>query len=231
MNVQSTDYRSHDDGEDFSLAGGFGELSWVEQIDTGIRPQTPIVVLTTSVDACEGLLVEQCSQPVLSGNFVNDRHHHQILVDLALGNAKHWSALVLIWGHLPVPGAQRDAHAVRGVLHVLHHGQCNAVDGSHVVIGHLLASSRQLAHHGAPRHLQIHTLVISLTGDQEKLLLQPDHGVEALDGVPQVIHQANALLRHSLLGTQQRSLLVHRVTVPGDEAGWNVDGVVTEENW
>ena len=55
------------------------------QQDAVVGAQRPVIVLTATVDASEGLFVEQYTETVLAGHFLHQRHQHHVVVDSQVG--------------------------------------------------------------------------------------------------------------------------------------------------
>ena len=114
----------HVDEEGDELQVAHRVLARSEQQGAGIGSERPVVVLTTSVDACEGFLVEQEHEAVLAGYLLHEVHNHLVLVVRQVGLTIDRCKLELVGRYLVVAGLQRDAVTVAGyldVLHELHH--------------------------------------------------------------------------------------------------------------
>ena len=84
------------------LAGG------VEQY-AGVGGERPVVVLARTVDAVEGLLVQQAAESVLASHLLHQRHEQHIVVNGQVGLLKYRCQLKLVRCHLVVAGLAGDA--------------------------------------------------------------------------------------------------------------------------
>ena len=88
------------------LAGGGAGL---EEVQPRIGAQGPVVVLAGTVDAGEGLLMEQAHHAVLGGHIFHDLHGQLVVVAGGVGVGVDGGQLVLGRGHLVVLGLGQDA--------------------------------------------------------------------------------------------------------------------------
>mmetsp|Transcript_17301 Transcript_17301/g.56653 ORF Transcript_17301/g.56653 Transcript_17301/m.56653 type:complete len:330 (-) Transcript_17301:218-1207(-) len=230
MEVDGAHDARHQHGEDLVRARRLCELGRVEEVHAGVGAKRDVVVLARAVDVFEGLLLWQASEAVPSSDLVADLHHHQVLVDLRHRGAEEGCKLVLVWRDLAVARAERDAEHEALVLDLLHALERHRVDGGHVVVAHLLAARRVLAHDRAPGQLKIGAAVVVLARHEEELLLQPDVWANLVDPVAEQLEEARGLGRDGLLRAHERRLLVERVAVEGDEDRGDKDGVAAEED-
>ena len=165
-----------------------------------------------------------------SGDLLEDLHDLQVLVDLRGREAEERRKLVLVGRDLAVARAQRDAHHHALVLDLLHARERDGVDRRHVVVARLLPARRHLAHHRAPRELQVGPAVVLLARHEEELLLEADVGLDRLGVEAQVLDQAAGLFGDGTHRAEQRRLLVERVAVEGDEDRRDEDRVSAQED-
>jgi len=171
---------------------------------------------------------------VAGGNLLDDLHDHEVLVDLGGIEAEEGSELELVGGDLAVAGLEGNAKLEALVLDLLHacKGGSGRGEGGHVVIAHLLSTGCVLAHDGATGELEVGALIVSLTGDEEDLLLQTDVGTKAVGDVEaKVLQKAAALLVEGGVGAEEGGLFIEGGAVVGNEGGGDEHGVAAEEDW
>mmetsp|Transcript_23071 Transcript_23071/g.73205 ORF Transcript_23071/g.73205 Transcript_23071/m.73205 type:complete len:622 (-) Transcript_23071:18-1883(-) len=220
----------HQHGKDIVRARRLCELGRVEEVDAGVGAKRDVVVFAGAVDVLEGLLLWKASEAVPSRDLVADLHHHQVLVDLRHRGAEEGCKLILVGRDLAVARAERDAEHKALMLDLLHALERHRVDCGHVVVAHLLAARRVLAHNRAPGELEIGAAVVVLARHKEELLLEADVGANLVDLVSEQLEEARRLRRDRLLRAQERRLLVEGVAVEGDEDRGDEDSVAAEEN-
>mmetsp|Transcript_31361 Transcript_31361/g.70476 ORF Transcript_31361/g.70476 Transcript_31361/m.70476 type:complete len:325 (-) Transcript_31361:87-1061(-) len=169
---------------------------------------------------------------MLHRRLLDDLHDRDVLVDLRRGGAEERGELKLVGGHLAVAGLERDPQLealVLDLLHALEHRPA-LVERGHVVVAHFLAARGVLAHDGSAGELEVGAAEVSLTGDEEDLLLEPKVRVQARGLVPEQPEQPLPRRAHGAHGPVQRGLLVQGVPVVRDEARGDVDGVAPQED-
>ena len=82
--------------------------------------QGPVVVLAGTVDAVEGLLMEQAHQTVALGNLLHHFHGQQVVVDGLVGGVENGSQLMLCGSNLVVLGAGGNPQLPQLVVQILH---------------------------------------------------------------------------------------------------------------
>mmetsp|Transcript_1538 Transcript_1538/g.2196 ORF Transcript_1538/g.2196 Transcript_1538/m.2196 type:complete len:202 (-) Transcript_1538:646-1251(-) len=166
------------------------------------------------------------------GHLLNDLHHHQVLIHLTYYRAEHRGELILVRSNLSVAGDEGDSNLEALLLNLLHgvHSGTSSVDGSHVVVGSLLPAGRQLAHDGAASHLEIKSAKVSLTGDEEELLLQSNVVHHTGDGDSQVLEETDGGFGHALDRSVERNLLIESLAIKRAEAGRDKEGITTKKN-
>ena len=153
--VDGRNQSSHDDREDFRVARRLVQLFRVEQVDASGRTDRPVIVLTGTVDTREWLFVQQGRHAVLRGDFFDNLHDHQVLVDLVDDVAKHRRKLVLVRRDFSVTRLQRNTNFVAFGLDLLHgfESTSRARDRGHVMVRQFLASRGVFAHNRSPGEL------------------------------------------------------------------------------
>ena len=147
----------------------------IKQVDTGVRSDGPVVVLSATVDAGKRLLVQQADHAVVAG-YALQRDHDQLLVVTGhVGVLEDRSDLVLAGGHLVVARLDRNAEAVELFLGFDHAAQDAIRDRAEVVVIQLLAARRLGADEGPTARHEIGTTVVVFLVDEEVFLLDT-HG-------------------------------------------------------
>ena len=140
------------------------------QQDTSVGAQRPVVVLTTTVDACEGLFVEQHAKTVLAGHLLHDRHQQHVMIDSEVGFLEDGCQLKLVGSHLIVACLTGDTESQSLELQILHKGLYALRNGTKVVVIHLLVLGRVVAHQRTTRQQQVRTCGIESLVNEEILL-------------------------------------------------------------
>ena len=122
-----------------------GSTAGIQQVYAGVGDQGPVVVLSGTVDALKGLLVEQAGKAVLVGYLFHHLHGKLVVVHRHIGRVEYRSQLVLGRGHLVVFGFGRDAELPERFIQIVHEGGNTGVQSAKIVVLHLLAFGR----HGA----------------------------------------------------------------------------------
>mmetsp|Transcript_6182 Transcript_6182/g.7088 ORF Transcript_6182/g.7088 Transcript_6182/m.7088 type:complete len:451 (-) Transcript_6182:350-1702(-) len=230
VDIHTTDNSRHDHREDHIVARCLGDLTNIQEVDPVLGTNGPVVVLAVTVDTGEGLLLEQSCKAVLGSSFLKDPHHLQVLIGLHCNCAKQRSKLVLVWSHLTVTGKERNAELEALLLNVLEALERTVATEHrcHIMIASLLTTSRKLAEDGTSSHLQIGTLEICVTGNEEELLFETDVDHKTAGLVSHKLEETSTLVRKRLDRTLQRGLFVQSVTSVTYEAGRNVHDVVPD---
>ena len=232
--VDGGNHSGHDQREDLSVASLRVNLLRVHQVKPIGGTDRPVVVLTGTVDAVERFFLEKRREAVLGGDFFDDLHDHQVLVNLRDRVAEHRGELVLVRRNFTVSSLQRDTHLEALLLdltHALERGG-GAGDRSHVVVAHLLATSRELTGNGTASELKIRAAVVRMARHQEDFLLQTNVGVDGggADVVAHRLEHALRLLVQSGSGAVKRRLLVEGIAVVRNETGRDEHGVFAQED-
>ena len=100
-------------------------LAGLMQGNTCIGHQGPVVMLSRSVDAGKGLLVQQATEGVLAGNALHESHEQHIVVNCDVGFLEDGGKLELVRCDLVMAGLARYAQFQGLYLQILHEG-CDA---------------------------------------------------------------------------------------------------------
>mmetsp|Transcript_73915 Transcript_73915/g.209341 ORF Transcript_73915/g.209341 Transcript_73915/m.209341 type:complete len:264 (-) Transcript_73915:396-1187(-) len=215
------------DSSDEELACRVG-LPWVEEIKAGVRAHGPVVVLAGAVDSRKGLLVKEHNEANLCGLLGGDLHEEDIVVRGECGLAVDWRHLMLGRCDLVVDdghGHPEHEHLCLDVEEQLRHAVGH---GREVVEVRLLVSGRQCPHQRPAAVDQVRPRFVVLGLDDEELLLPAQEGVDGLgvsadlDG----LEQTQALPVDSVIGTEQRGLVINAGAQVRDKAARNPQHIV-----
>ncbi len=117
--------------------------------------KAPVVVLTRTVDASEGLFVEEAAEAVLACNLAHERHDEHVVVYGQVALFENRRKLKLVGSNLVVARLAGDAEFESLDFEVAHEFLYAFGDSSEVVVVHLLVLSRVVAHEGATREQQV----------------------------------------------------------------------------
>ena len=207
-----------------------GSLARSMQQDAVIGAQAPVVVLTATVDAIEGLFVQQHTESVLAGNLLHQRHQHHVVVDGQVGLLEDRSQLKLVGSHLVMTRLTGNAQFQGGNLQVLHKGLHALGDGTEVVVVHLLVLGRVVTHQGTACQQQVGTCSIQALVHEEVLLLPSQVRCNLLDGGVEIVAHIHGSHVHGMQGPQQRCLIVECLTAITDKHGRNTQCIVDDEH-
>ena len=104
------------------LGVGRGGTAGIQQVYASVGDQGPVVVLSGTVDALKGLLVEQAGEAVLVGHLFHHLHGELVVVHRHIGRVEYRSQLVLGRGHLVVFGFGRDPKFPERFVQIVHEG-------------------------------------------------------------------------------------------------------------
>ena len=130
-----------------------------------------------------------------------------------------------------VLGLRVDTEFPQFDVEVCHEGFDRRLDGTEVVVLHLLALRGLRAEEGAAGGDEVFPLVEEVAVDEEVLLLAADGGMTVLraGGVAEDVDDTHGLLVHRLDGAEQRGLLVEDLSAVGAEDGRDAQGVILDE--
>ena len=223
--IDGLDHRGEEDDELQVVERG---VARVEQV-LGLGAKRPVVVLARTVDALEGLLVQQADQVVAGGDELHLLHHDQILVDGLVDLAIDRGELMLAGSNLVVLGLGGNAKRPQFIVQVLHIGRDGGADSAKVVLLELLALAGSSTKEGAAGDDQVPTLAVSVLLDQEILLLIAHGRNDLLGGLAKQRQNALGLTRERGHGAQQRGLLVQGLARVGAESRGDAQDIVLNE--
>ena len=200
------------------------------QQDTVVRRERPVVVLTATVDACEGLLMQQHAEAVLTGHTLHHRHQQHVVVYGEVRLFENRCQLKLVGGHLVVTGLAGDAQFQRLNLQFTHEGRHTLRDGAEVVVVHLLVLRRVVSHQRAPCQQQVRTGSVETFVHEEVLLFPAEVRGHLLHAGVKVMANLCSSHVHGMQGAEQRSLVVECLAAIRDEDGRDAQRVVDDEH-
>ena len=223
MQIHGADDRGQEHQE---LHVGVRVRARIKKIDARTRGHGPVVVLATSIDACERLLMDQALKSVLASHHAQHLHGDHLMVNGDVGILKHRRQFVLTWSNLVVTGLGWNAQLKEPCFYFCHEGQYAVWNCAKVMVIQLMALGRIGAHHGSASHHQVEALLGLLALNQEILLLATKgaHHVGDASVVTKDLENAHRLLGKRLNGAQERGLLVERFAGPTDERGGDAQG-------
>ena len=152
------------------------------------------------------------------------------MVDSQIALLVDGGQLKLVGSHLVVTCLHRDSQLQRLNLQILHKGLYTVRYGAEVVVIHLLVLGTLVAHQRATRHQQVRACRVQTLVHQEILLFPSQVHLNLGDVVVEILANILGGLSYGMQGTQQRSLIVERLTCVGDEYGRDTQRVVDDEH-
>ena len=113
-------------------------LAWCMQQYPCVSRKTPVVVLTTTVDAVERLFVQQYTEPMLTCHLLHQRHQQHVMVYGEVHLLVYGRKFKLVWCHLVVACLARNGQFECLYLKVFHERLHAVGDGAKVMVVHLL---------------------------------------------------------------------------------------------
>ena len=207
-----------------------GSLARSVEQHARVGREAPVVVLTRTIDAGKGLLVEQHTEPVAARNLLHDRHDKHIVVYSQVALLEDGRQLKLVGRNLVVTGLAGDAKGKSLDFQVLHKGLNALRDGSEVVVVHLLVLGRVVTHKGTAGKHQVGTREVESFVYEEVFLLPTQVGLHLLDIGVEVLCHSGGSLSYCAQRAEQRRLVVERLAGIRDEDGGYTEGVVDDEH-
>ena len=208
----------------------FRSLTWCMEQYACIGSQTPVLVLTTSIDACKRFLMEQHSKTMISCNTLHQGHQHHIVVNRQVTFLVDRCQLKLVWCHLIMASFARNSQLQRLYLQVLHECLYTVRDCTKIMVIHLLIFSALMPHQGSARQHQIWACRIESFIYQE-ILLFPSKIYLYLSNV--IIEQtANICCRfiYCMKCPQQRSFVVQSFACIGNKDSRDAECIINNEH-
>ena len=134
--------------------------------------QTPVIMLARTIDAVEGLLMQEHAEPMIPGHALHERHEQHVMIDGQITLLEDRGEFKLVGRHLIMTGLTGDGEFQGLDLQILHKGLHTIRDGTKVVVVHLLVLRTLVTHQRTTCHQQVRTgRVESLI--HEEILLFP----------------------------------------------------------
>ena len=169
-------------------------------------------MLTRTVDAGKGLLVQQYAETMLAGHLLHQRHQHHVMIHGEVGLLEDRSQLKLVRCHLVMTGLTRNAQLQCLNLQIAHKGCHTLRNSSEIVVVHLLVLGRVVSHQCSSCQQQIGTGSIESFIHQEILLFPTQVGSHLLHAGVEVMTHIRCCYVHSMERTFQRCFIVERLT-------------------
>ena len=211
----SMDRADHRRTEDQELRVGMRIIARIEQIALSRVAEREVDMLARSVDAGEGLFVQQADHAVLLGHPLQRDHHQLLMVGREVGILEHRRELELARRDLVVARLGRNSELEQLAFALEHEGEHPFGNRAEIMILELLAFRRRRAEQRSAGRQQIRPREKEMPVDQEIFLLGAgvrDHRSRIL--VTEKLQNALSLLVQRLQRAQQRGLLVERLAGP-----------------
>ena len=222
---------SLDDGreEKQELSVGDRRLARIQQIFARIGRNGPVVVLAGTVDAFEGLFVQQANEAVALCNLFHQLHGKLIVVGGNICGGEHRCHFMLAGSHLVVFRLCGNTELPQLLVQILHERLYARTDGAKVMVFHLLSFGGMCAKQRAAGKDQIQTLGVILLADQEIFLLRTHGGGDALDILAKQLQHTAGFPADGIHGAQQRCLLVKNFARVGAERRGDAERVIFDK--
>ena len=141
--------------KDQELGIGMGRVAGIKEgSQLGIAHRV-VQVLAGSVDAVEGLFMEQALEAVALGHVAQGCHDHMVVIDGNVGLLEEGRNFVLSGSDLVVAGADRHAQLVEVALGLHHEGQDALGDDAKILVAEFLSLGRPCPKERAACHKQV----------------------------------------------------------------------------
>ena len=192
--------------------------------------QAPVVVFTRTVDAVEGLFVQQHAETVVACHLLHQRHEQHVVVHSQIALLKDRCQFKLVGGNLVMACLDGNGQFEGLNLQVLHKGLYAVRDGAEVVVVHLLVLGTLVPHQCASCHQQVGAGRIEPFVHEKVFLFPTEVDLYLLHIVIEETADLRCSLVNSMECTQQRSLVVESLAGIGNEYGGNTECVVNDEH-
>ncbi len=225
--VDSLDYRRE---ERQKLRVLHGRASGIEQVLTVVGGQTPVVVLARTVNAREGLLVQQADKIVLESDLLHQLHGELVLVGSEVCGREYRRVLVLRRSDLVMLGLGGYAEPPQMLVEILHIIGNAFLYRAEIVVVKLLPLGSGSAEQRSARENKVLSLIVSRLVDEEVLLFRADGSDNALCGlVAEQAEYTQSRVGYHVHGSQQRGLFIKRLARIRIERGGNVQRALLYE--
>ncbi len=200
-------------------------FAWIEKVDSIVGNQRPVVMLTGTIYTCEGLLMQQALQTMAICHLTEGLHDDLVMIHCNITLFIDRSQLVLCRSNFVMFGLRRNTQLPEFDICVLHEG-CNLLlQGSKVMVIHLLTLRRHCSEEGTSGIDQILSCKEVLTINDEVFLLDTNRRSNLLrSGIAEEAEQSEGLLIDHFHGTKKRSLLIECFTRIRAESSRDAEG-------
>ena len=204
-------------------------LAWSMQQHAIIRSKTPVVVLTTTIDSVERLLVKQYAEAMIASHALHQRHEQHVMVDSQITLLEDRSQLELVGCNLVVTCLTRNSQLQCLNLKILHKGLNTIRYGSEIMVVHLLVLGTLVSHQRTTGHNQVGTCRIQALVDQKILLFPTKINLHLFHIIVEVLAYLGSSLVDGMQRTKQWSLIVESLTSVGDEDSRDTKCIIDDE--
>lgn len=177
MNIDPANHGAHE-GDEAAL--GIYGAARDEEVPPSVGVQAPVIVLSVSVEAGKGLLVEEDGEAVAKTHLGENLHGQSVLISSHVGDGEDRGGFVLGGGNLIVEGAKGDSHGPKLPLDVLEEGLDTKRDRTIVIHIGLLTADRGGTNQRAATVDEIGAAEVVLKVNHVEFLLPADLGVDLL---------------------------------------------------
>ena len=168
--------------------------------------------------------MEQAHQSVTGSHLLHDLHGELVVVRRHVGGGVDRRQFVLGGGDLVVLGLRHDPQLPQLVVQILHVFRHSRLDGSEIVVVHLLTLRRLRPKERSSAVSEIRALVVHFLRDEEVFLLGTHRGAHVFRRVvAEQSEDPERLPVQRLHGAEQGGLLVKGVTAVGAERRGNAE--------
>ena len=190
----------------------------IQQVDSVIGGQRPVVMLSGSVDALKRLLVQKTFQTMFSGNPFQRLHHKVVVVRRYVSLGINDGKFMLSRRYLVMFCFCCHAHFPELNIDVLHERSDSGLNDSEIMIIHLLPLRRHGSEQSAAGIDQIFSLQVFFLIDNEILLLCSDGRSHLFGGcIAEQFQQTERFPVDHFHGSKQRRLLIQSFSGIGTE--------------
>ena len=208
----------------------FRSLARSMEQHTIVGRETPVVVLATAVDAGKRLLVQEDTESVLAGHTLHHRHEQHVVIDSQVRFLEDGRKFELVGSHLIMACLARDAQFECFDLKFSHKGSHTFRNRTEIMIVHLLVLGRIMPHQRTTCKQQVGTCRIETFVHKEILLFPTEVRSHLLYRWVKIMANLRGSHIHGMQSTQQRSLVVERLTCVGDEHSGDTKCVINNED-
>ena len=183
-----------------------------------------IDVLAVAVQSRKGFFVQQKSETVFSGYLTHHFHEKLVLVRGEIGFGELGSELELSRSHFVMPGPEGKSEPGHRLLHLLHERKHRGIDGSEIMIFHLLSLGRQGSQEGTAAEQNVRPLLGEIFPNEEKFLFRSHGGAYPFDSpVSEETYKPESPVFQAADGLEKRGFHVQGSAVVGEKDRRNAE--------